>query len=290
MDTTPTQDGMPAEGHDRDRASERSRRVGTGDWGIAEIARIANTTSRTLRHYDEVGLVRPSRVGDNGYRYYDRDALVRLQRVLMLREMGLGIPAIADMLADQLDEVTALESHLVWLGETQERLSRQMATVQKTIDHLRGKEQIMAKDMPHAMFDGFDHTVFAEEVEERWGREAYDRGDSWWGSKSDAEKAEWRAASAALQSDWAAAAVDAAAGGAGPDGPAAHALAQRQFDALAAIPGTPGYSTGGPTKEYFIGLGELYVEDARFAANYGGAENAAFVRDAMRVYAERELS
>jgi DNA-binding transcriptional MerR regulator len=256
------------------------------DWGIAEIARIANTTSRTLRHYDEVGLVPPSRVGENGYRYYDRDALVRLQRVLMLREMGLGIPAIAELLADQGDDVRALESHLVWLGLEQERLARQIASVQRTIDERKGGDQIMAKDMPHAMFDGFDHTVFREEVEERWGREAYDRSDSWWGSKSDAEKAEWKAAQSALQSDWAAAATS----GVDPEGAAAQLLAQRQFDGLADIPGTPGYSTGGPTKEYFIGLGELYVDDARFAAHYGGAANAAFVRDAMRAYAERKLS
>jgi DNA-binding transcriptional MerR regulator len=262
----------------------------TQDWSIQEIARIANTTSRTLRHYDEVGLVRPSRVGENGHRHYDRDALVRLQRVLMLREMGLGIPAIAEMLADQSDDVTALESHLVWLGLEQERLARQIASVKRTIEERKGGEQIMAKDMPHAMFDGFDHTVFREEVEERWGREAYDRSESWWGSKSDAEKAAWKAAQSALQSDWAAAAVEAAAGGAEPSGEAAQLLARRQFDSLAGIPGTPGYSTGGPTEEYFIGLGELYVDDARFAANYGGAENAAFVRDAMRVYAERELS
>jgi len=285
---TPTQDwSMPAEGRDHARAAERSRRAGTGDWSIQEIARIANTTSRTLRHYDEVGLVTPSRVGENGYRYYDRDALVRLQRVLMLREMGLGIPAIIDMLADQGDDVTALESHLVWLGLEQERLARQIASVQRTIEERKGGEQIMAKDMPHAMFDGFDHTVFREEVEERWGREAYDRSGSWWGSKTDAEKAEWKAAQAALQSDWVALASQQDAD---PRGEPAQSLARRQYDGLAGIPGTPGYSTGGPTKEYFIGLGELYVDDARFAANYGGAENAAFVRDAMRAYAERELS
>ncbi|HEY4224357.1 MAG TPA: MerR family transcriptional regulator [Pseudolysinimonas sp.] len=258
----------------------------TEDWSIQEIARIANTTSRTLRHYDEVGLVRPTRVGDNGYRYYDRTALVRLQRVLMLREMGLGIPAIAEMLTDQADDVVALESHLLWLKESQNRIARQMASVRRTIDQLTGKEQIMAQDMPHAMFDGFDHTVFREEVEQRWGTEAYDRGDSWWNSKTDAEKAEWKAAQAALQSDWAAAAER----GDDPAGAAAQAMAQRQFDALAGVPGTPGYRTGGPTKAYFIGLGEMYVEDPRFAAHYGGADNAAFVRDAMRAYAERELS
>lgn len=256
------------------------------DWSIQEVARIAHTTSRTLRHYDEVGLVRPSRVGDNGYRYYDRAALVRLQRVLMLRELGLGIPAIAELLADQRDDVTALESHLVWLQLEQDRIARQMASVQATIDGLRGGEQIMAKDIPHAMFDGFDHTVFREEVEERWGREAYDRSDSWWASKSDAQKAEWKAAATRLQDAWAALA---AREDADPRGEAAQSLARAQFEQLEGIPGTPGFRTGGPTKEYFIGLGELYVEDERFSAHFGGAEGAAFVRDAMRVYADREL-
>jgi MerR family transcriptional regulator, thiopeptide resistance regulator len=258
----------------------------TKDYSIQEIARVANTTSRTLRYYDEVGLVPPSRVGENGYRYYDREALVRLQRVLMLRELGLGIPAIGEMLTEQTSDVTALESHLVWLELEQKRIARQMASVQKTIEELKGGERIMAQDMPHAMFDGFDHTVYQDEVEEKWGKEAYAKGDSWWRDKTDAEKAEWKAALVTLQSDWA----TAAASGADPAGDAAQSLAQRQFDNLAGIPGTPGYSTGGPTKEYFIGLGEMYVEDARFAKNYGGADNAAFVRDAMRVYAERELS
>ena len=54
----------------------------TADWSIQEVARLAGTTSRTLRHYDAVGLLPPSRVAANGYRHYDADALVRLQRCL----------------------------------------------------------------------------------------------------------------------------------------------------------------------------------------------------------------
>ncbi len=85
------------------------------DWSIQDIARLAGTTSRTLRHYDDVGLVKPSRIGGNGYRYYDADALVRLQRVLLLRELGLGIPAIGEVLAGQRDDSAALRTHLEWL-------------------------------------------------------------------------------------------------------------------------------------------------------------------------------
>ena len=73
------------------------------EWSIQQIAKIAGTTSRTLRHYGELGLVSPRRIGDNGYRYYDRASLVRLQRVLLLRQLGLGLPQIAEVLERETD-------------------------------------------------------------------------------------------------------------------------------------------------------------------------------------------
>jgi DNA-binding transcriptional MerR regulator len=65
------------------------------DWSIQDVARMAGTTSRTLRHYDDIGLLKPSRVGSNGYRHYDAAALLQLQRILLLRGLGLGLPANA---------------------------------------------------------------------------------------------------------------------------------------------------------------------------------------------------
>src|SRR3954453_9205326 len=141
------------------------------DWSIQDIARIAGTTSRTLRHYDDIGLLPPSRVGGNGYRYYDRDALVRLQRILLLRDLGLGLPAIAEILEQRSDAAPALRAHLVWLRDERERLGRPIASVESTIQAVEGGEQIMAEDM----LDGFDHTRYKEEVEERWGADAYAR-------------------------------------------------------------------------------------------------------------------
>jgi DNA-binding transcriptional MerR regulator len=250
------------------------------EWSINAIARLAGTTSRTLRHYDDVGLVKPSRIGDNGYRYYDADALVRLQRVLLLRELGLGIPAIGEVLAGQRDDTAALRTHLDWLDSERQRLDRQYASVERTIQQLEGGEKPMAEDM----FDGFDHTQYKDEVEQRWGKDAYAASDSWWRSLTDEDKRAWKAKVALLGSDW----IEAAQRGIDPAGDEAQDLAQRQFDWLRGIPGTPGGGAG-PTKEYFTGLGEMYVADERFAANYGGAEGAAFVRDAMKVYAERNL-
>jgi DNA-binding transcriptional MerR regulator len=251
------------------------------EWSIQDIARLAGTTSRTLRHYGDIGLLAPSRIGGNGYRYYDEDALSRLQRILLLRELGLGLPAIAEVMAGQRDNARALLGHLEWLRQEKNRLDRQIASVEITIRKMEGGEQLMAQEM----FDGFDHTQYKEEVEERWGKDAYAKSDAWWRSKTPEEKSGWQARQKALSADW----IAAAEAGVAPESAEAQALAQRHFDWLSGIPGTPGGGTSGPPKAYFVGLGEMYVADARFAAHYGGAEGATFVRDAMRIYAERNL-
>lgn len=251
------------------------------DRSIQEIARLAGTTSRTLRHYDDLGLLPPTRIGGNGYRYYDDAALVRLQRILLLRELGLGLPVIGEVLDREASAPHALRSHLEWLRREQERLARQIASVEHTIAALEGGEQLMADQM----FDGFDHTQYREEVEQRWGTDAYAKSDAWWRSMSAEEKAAWQQRAAQLGGDWIAAherRID-------PAGDEAQALAQRHFDWLRGIPGTPGGGGNGPTKDYFLGLAEMYVADERFGVNYGGQAGAEFVRDAMAAYAERNL-
>ena len=251
------------------------------DWSIQEVARLAGTTSRTLRHYGDVGILPATRVGDNGYRYYDELALSRLQRILLLRELGLGIPAISSVLEGQRDNAQALVSHLHWLQEEKNRLDRQIASVETTIRKMEGGEQLMAEEM----FNGFDHTQYKDEVEQLWGKQSYADSDRWWTSMSKDEKSAWKTTAAELGFDW----IEAADRGIPADGGEAQALARRQADWVNAIPGTPGAGTGAPLKQYYLWLAESYVADERFAANYGGVEGAAFVRDAMKVYAEKHL-
>lgn len=251
------------------------------DWSIQEIARATGTTSRTLRHYDDIGLLRPSRTGGNGYRYYDAAALVRLQRILMLRDLGLGLAAIADALASDDDEVRALRAHLRWLEAERTRLDDQAASVRSTITSLENGEELMAKDM----FDGFDHSRYQGEVAERWGEQAYRSGDSWWSALSAAEKAAFLDEQRAIAQGFAAA----KAAGQAPDDDAPQELARRQHAWLS----VSARGTGQPevTAEYFTGLGQMYVEDPRFTAAYdwAGEGTAVFLRDAMAVYAEKNL-
>ena len=167
---------------------------GSREWSVQEVARVAGTTSRTLRHYDAVGLLPPSRLGSNGYRYYDQAALIRLQRILLLRELGLGLDGIAAVLEREADAATALRTHLQWLRKDRDRLGRQIASVQRTITALEEGKDIMADKT----FDGFDHAEYKEEVEQKWGEEAYARSDEWWQNLADGERAQWRAETSAL--------------------------------------------------------------------------------------------
>lgn len=248
------------------------------EWSIQEIARAAGTTSRTLRHYGELGLLEPSRVGANGYRYYDQDALVRLQRILLLRELGIGLTAIAEVLDGEQDSGQALRTHLQWLRQERARIDRQIASVRTTLEKLEGGEQLMASEA----FDGFDHTQYKDEVVERWGKEAYESGDRWWRSLSDGEKRAFQQEQVDIATGMAAAHQ----AGKSPESNEAQALTQRHYEWLGVS-----YQGKRPGYDHFVGLGEMYVADPRFTANYDkhGEGTAAFIRDAMKVYAERNL-
>ncbi|WP_369371350.1 MerR family transcriptional regulator [Promicromonospora sp. Populi] len=252
-------------------------------WSIQEIARLTGVTSRTLRHYDAVGLLPAVRTTDSGPRRYDRTAVVRLQRILLLRDLGLGLGDIAEVLDTQRDEAQALRKHLVALRAEQGRLARQIVSVERTVADLekdpdRG-EDIMAKDM----LDGFDHTVYEQEVTERWGRDAYQKSDAWWRGLSVDEQRDWKAQVAALSKDWA----DAAVAGIDPASDEAQVLAARHAAWLGSVPGTPGSEVQLPERGYLLGLADMYVADDRFGANYGGLEGAQFVRSTIRVFVER---
>jgi len=174
-----------------------------------------------------------------------------------------------------LDEA-AVGNHLRLLEAERERIGRQIASVKTTLRKTEEKEQLM----PEEAFDGFDHTRYEQEVVDRWGRDAYEAGDRWWRSLSDQEKAAFVAQQRAIAEDFAAACTD----GAAPESDRVQAIAERHVQWLGI--------TSAPTRGYVIGVGEMYVADPRFTATYDqhGAGTATLVRDALRVYAERNLS
>ncbi len=165
-------------------------------WSITEVARMSKVTSRTLRHYDQIGLLTPAYVGSNGYRWYGQQQLLRLQRVLLLRELGLGLAAIAAVLAGEQDQVEALRLHEHELRAACTRLNRLADTVSRTIRQLRAGEQMSVDEM----FDGFadrqaryeaelvvehgegvrEHFRTARETTQNWGSAEYGDAERRW--------------------------------------------------------------------------------------------------------------
>jgi DNA-binding transcriptional MerR regulator len=250
-------------------------------WSIAQVARMSKVTSRTLRHYDEIGLLPPAWVGGNGYRYYEQDEVLRLQQILVMRELGLGLDAIKAIVQQGRDQVEVLKMHRGWLLAERDRFARLARTVTRTIEELEGGENVNAKSMEH-WFEGFDaakQEELQEEARQRWGAEHVDAANAkvkdkpkeWWQSQG----AEWAAHLNKL--------IELIDAGHQPG----------DTEVLDTLDGHYQWVSGmwTPNRESYTGLGDLYADDPRFRANFDRTDPrlAEFLRAAMAAYAQARL-
>ncbi|MCA1012440.1 MerR family transcriptional regulator [Halobacillus halophilus] len=145
---------------------------------VKEVARLAGISVRTLHHYHEIGLLSPSEVKSNGYRYYSEKEITRLQQILFFREMDFSLAKIKKILDDpDFDQEKALRRHKKILLEKSRRLERIILSVDQTLQSLKGGNQMTN----HERFQPFDKSqieqqqkMYEQEVKERWGdTEAY---------------------------------------------------------------------------------------------------------------------
>lgn len=131
---------------------------------VKQISDLAGVSIRTLHYYDEIELLKPSKIGNNNYRYYDDSALLRLQQILFYREMGLELMQIKDVLDNpNFDILLALRSHRNVLQRKIVRLENLVGTVDSTIMHLVGEINMSKKKLFEA---------FSEEKQKEYEREA----------------------------------------------------------------------------------------------------------------------
>jgi DNA-binding transcriptional MerR regulator len=242
---------------------------------IKEIADLAGVTTRTIRYYDEIGLLNPARVGDNGYRYYDQGSLLRLQQILFFRELDVPLKDIQRLMGrPDFDLQGALEKHRRALESRAQQLDKLIETVDQTIATLKGEWMMSDKDY----FEGFDEKKYEEEARERWGdtpqfAESQKRWSSYSDKQREAIKEEGGRLTIRMVSEDPNASPD------DPDVQAAigeyHAYINKYFYAC--------------DVSFLRGLADGWVTDPRFAINYervreGGAE---FVRDAVHIYCDR---
>jgi DNA-binding transcriptional MerR regulator len=124
-------------------------------WSIQQVARMSGVTARTLRYYDEISLLRPARIGANGYRYYEEAEMLRLQQILLLRDLGLDLATIGAVVDAEHDPIEALRRHHRRLLEERGRLDRLATTVAATIKHLEEGTDMPAENL----FKGFEFTA-----------------------------------------------------------------------------------------------------------------------------------
>jgi MerR family transcriptional regulator, thiopeptide resistance regulator len=250
-------------------------------WSIAQVARMSKVTSRTLRHYDSIGLLAPAWVGDNGYRYYEKEQVHRLQQILLLRDMGLGLDSVAEVLSGKHDQLDVLRNHYRWLVEERERLGRLASTVSRTIAELYGGDEMKMEEL----FDGLDaekQKRYEAELVERYGDGVKEHIESskqrWVGkTKADADQfmQEWQ--------DIVTEGTRLFQEGKAIDAPETQELIDRHYRWICL--------SWTPNRESYTGLGDLYLEDERFRVQLDvQAEGVAqWARDAMAHYAQTRL-
>lgn len=229
---------------------------------VNELARLSGVSVRALHHYDEIGLLAPSARTRAGYRLYDDDDLLRLQQILIARELGMPLEQIKRSLDDPaFDRRAALESQRVELSRRAERTAAMLRAVDAALATLERTEERSMKQMTEreirSLFDGFDPTRYEQEAEQRWGEaEAYKESARRTSKYTQADWQRYKAEADAIMSD----AARLFLAGAPADGQEAGAVAERHRLSIDRW----FYPC---SVEMHARLADLYEQDGRFAQN-----------------------
>lgn len=146
---------------------------------VKQLASLSGVTTRTLHYYDQIGLLLPATYGENGYRYYGEEALLRLQQILFYRELDFSLEQIKTVIdRPDFDLLQALRSHRQGLIGRIQRLFDLVETVDNTMKHLRGEIEMEKKDF-YKGFDEEKQKAYEQQVRERYGEEALAASKDW---------------------------------------------------------------------------------------------------------------
>src|SRR3989304_762675 len=239
---------------------------------VKQLSKLAGVTPRTLHHYDAIGPLKPSRVGDNGYRYYGEDALLKLQQILFYRELDIPLDDIKRIMAEsRFDVLGALQGHKDALNKQVSRLNRLINTVDNTINHLKGKDIMSEKQY----FEGFteeEQEKYALEAEQMYDPETVRESNRKWKAYSAAKKEAILQEGKAIYTDMIAAMPK------GADSPEAQGIVERWRKHMDYF-WTPKF-------DQLLGLANGYNDDPRFKANFDKMhpQLAEFMRGAVKMY------
>jgi MerR family transcriptional regulator, thiopeptide resistance regulator len=251
-------------------------------YAVKELAKLSGVTVRTLHFYDEVGLLKPAYYGANGYRFYEEKQLLTLQQILFFRELGFELKQIQRLLGrSDFDQAAALKSHRKVLEKNLGRTQELIATIDKTLAHVKGKKKMKAAEL----FRGFDEKKQAEyerHLIKRFGEgmregiaQSRRKVKDW--TKDDWQRSgtEWNEICVGL--------VEAMNNKLGADSDDVQGLIRRHYEWLKKF--------WTPNRESYSGHGRFLLEsDLCRAYDKHDPKLAEFMAEAINVFAARELA
>jgi DNA-binding transcriptional MerR regulator len=247
------------------------------EYTVQKLARLAGISTRTLRYYDEIGILKPARINSSGYRIYGQAEVDRLQQILFYKELGVSLDVIKEIVTSpSYDGAKALREHREQLLAKRRQLDVLIANVEKTIASIEGRIIMTDKEK----FEGFkkqmiddNEAKYGKEIRAKYGDDVVNRSNEKLKNMTREEYEEvTRLADEVLAS-----LAEAFANG-DPASDIAQKTAELHKQWLT-------YFWSEYSKEAHAGLAQMYVEDERFKAYYEKQPGMTeFLRDAIHIY------
>ncbi|WP_315068273.1 MerR family transcriptional regulator [uncultured Clostridium sp.] len=248
------------------------------EYTVQKLGKLAGVSTRTLRYYDEIGILKPARINSSGYRIYGQKEVNTLQQILFYKELGVSLDNIKNiLLSPAFDSTTALKEHRENLLAKRKQLDMLIANVDKTIAVTEGRSTMSDNEK----FEGFKKQIiddneikYGNEIREKYGNEqvnaSYNKFKNM--TKEDYDKLETLGTNVVKTLKEAFKTHD-------PSSPLAQKAAELHKEWLS-------YSWDNYSKEAHAGLAQMYVDDERFTAYYDKEQPglAKFLRDAIFIY------
>jgi DNA-binding transcriptional MerR regulator len=248
------------------------------EYTVQKLAQLAGISTRTLRYYDEIGILKPARISSSGYRIYGQAEINRLQQILFYRELGVSLDRIKNIVtAPSFDSKKALVEHREKLLEKRKQLDLLIANVDKTIAHNEGRMIMSDKEK----FEGFKQKLvedneakYGQEIREKYGDNTVNASNQKVLGMSQEQYDEVTKLGADILDT-----LYAAFKTGDPAGELAQKAADLHRQWLC-------YYWESYSKEAHAGIAQMYVDDPRFTAHYDEKQPGAakFFRDAIFIY------
>ncbi|MDU5110233.1 MAG: MerR family transcriptional regulator [Clostridium sp.] len=250
------------------------------EYTIKKLAEMAGVSTRTLRYYDEIGLLKPCRVNSSGYRIYGEKEIDILQQILLYRSMDIKLEDIQNIIANpNFNICQSLIEHRESLISRRNQLDQLILTVEKTIEYKKGEISMSNKEK----FEGFkkeklkeNEEKYGKEIRDKYGKETVEASNKKFMNLSEEDFNEMQR----LESEVFENLLKVSDSG-DLDSEEAKKVYENHKKWLCFS--WPSYS-----KEAHAGLAEMYVADERFAKYYNdkaGKEVAEILRDIIVKYA-----